>query len=172
VKRLPYLGLSAVIVLLDQMTKLAVDRFLELHETRTLVPGLLALTYVRNRGAAFGILSEASLPHQTLVFAFVSLCALAGIVAYALWLPAQERLSQVALGLVIGGALGNLLDRARNGYVVDFVDVFWKSHHWPAFNVADSAITTGVALVVLDMLLSPAGGQGDAVGAVPSRRTE
>jgi signal peptidase II len=171
VRRLPYLSLSLLIVALDQATKFAVDRFLSLHESRSLVPGVLSFTYVRNRGAAFGILSEAALPHQTLFFSLVSFLALAGIVAYALWLPAHERLSQVALGLVMGGAVGNLLDRARHGYVVDFVDVFWGTHHWPAFNVADSAITTGVALVVLDMLVSQPGEQSVTV-RTPSRRTD
>jgi signal peptidase II len=155
VRRLPYAGLSLLIIVLDQLTKTAVNRLLDLHESRSVIPGLLSLTYVRNRGAAFGILADASLPHQPLLFSIVSFLALAGIVAYALWLPPHERLSQAALGMVIGGAVGNLLDRARHGYVVDFLDVFWGSHHWPAFNVADSAITTGVCLVVLDMLLSP-----------------
>jgi signal peptidase II len=174
VRRLPYLGVSAAIVLLDQVTKLAVDQFLDLHESHTFIPGVLSLTYVRNRGAAFGVLSDASFPHQTLLFSLVSLAALAGIVVYALWLPASERLSQAALGLVMGGAVGNLLDRARHGYVVDFVDVFWRTHHWPAFNVADSAITTGVALVVLDMLLSSAREPREGIEAVssPTRRTE
>jgi signal peptidase II len=169
-RRLPYLALSLAIVALDQATKFAVNRLLDLHQSRVLIPGLLSLTYVRNRGAAFGILSEAALPHQTLLFSLVSLLALAGIVAYAWWLPTAERLSQVALGLVMGGAVGNLLDRTRHGFVVDFVDVFWGAHHWPAFNVADSAITTGVALVVLDMLISQPREQG--VLGTPSRRTE
>ena len=167
-KRLPYLALSLVIVALDQATKYAVERSMDLHQSQTLVPGFLCLTYVRNRGAAFGILSDAAIPHQTLLFSLVSLLALGGIVAYALWLPAHERLSQVALGLVMGGAVGNLLDRTRHGFVVDFVDVFWGAHHWPAFNVADSAITTGVALVVLDMLVS----QPHEPGLFASRRTE
>ena len=173
-RRLPYMGVSAAVILLDQITKLAVNRFLDLHESRTLIPGLLSLTYVRNRGAAFGILSDASLPHQPLLFSLVSFAALAGIVGYALWLPPHERLSQAALGLVIGGAVGNLLDRARHGYVVDFVDVFWKTHHWPAFNVADSAITTGVGLVVLDMLLSASreGKAGVEAVSAPTGRIE
>jgi signal peptidase II len=169
-RRLPYLTLSLIIVALDQATKFAVNRFLDLHQSHALVPGLLSLTYVRNRGAAFGILSEAALPHQTLLFSLVSLLALAGIVAYDLWLPPSERLSHLALGLVMGGAVGNLIDRTRHGYVVDFVDVFWGTHHWPAFNVADSAITSGVALVVLDMLLSQPREQGAFQS--PSRRTE
>jgi signal peptidase II len=85
----------------------------------------------------------------------VSLLALGAIALYALRLPSTDRLSQTALSLVMGGALGNLIDRARLGSVIDFVDVFWGPHHWPAFNVADSAISVGVVLLVLDMLRAP-----------------
>jgi signal peptidase II len=145
----------AVIVVLDQVTKTLVDRFLGLHESRTLIDGLLSLTHVRNRGAAFGILSDADIPYQSALFSFVSLLALGAIALYAWRLPLTSRLPQAALSLIMGGAIGNLLDRARLGYVVDFVDVYWGPHHWPAFNVADSAITTGVVLLVLDILRSP-----------------
>jgi signal peptidase II len=113
------------------------------------------LTYVQNRGAAFGILSEAGLPYQSLMFSVVSLLALLAIALYAWRMPVQSRLPQTALALVMGGAIGNLLDRARLGYVIDYVDVYWGAHHWPAFNVADSAITVGVALLVLDILRNP-----------------
>ena len=107
----------------------------------------------KNRGAAFGILSEADLPYQSLLFAVVSLAALGAIAAYAWRLPARSRLPQTALALIMGGALGNLLDRARLGYVIDFVDAYWRMHHWPAFNVADMAITVGAAALILDELL-------------------
>jgi signal peptidase II len=154
-----YVVISALVVVLDQLTKMLVDRFMNLHESRLLVDGLLRLTYVQNRGAAFGILSEADLPYQSLLFAVVSLAALGAIAAYAWRLPAHSRLPQTALALIMGGALGNLLDRARLGYVVDFVDAFWGIHHWPAFNVADSAISVGVVLLVLDILRQPRAGE-------------
>ena len=154
-----YIVTAALVVALDQLTKMLVDHFMNLHESRLLVDGLLRLTYVQNRGAAFGILSDADLPYQSALFAVVSLAALGAIAAYAWRLPARSRLPQTALALIMGGALGNLLDRARLGYVIDFVDAFWDVHHWPAFNVADSAISVGVVLLVLDILRQPQAGE-------------
>jgi signal peptidase II len=147
-----YFWVTALVVGLDQGTKALVQRLMSLHESHLVLDGILRLTYVRNRGAAFGILSEAELPYQSLVFSAVSLLALLAIAVYAWRLPNRSWLPRLALTLIMGGAVGNLLDRARLGYVIDFVDVFWGAHHWPAFNVADSAITIGVALLVLDML--------------------
>jgi signal peptidase II len=151
-RRTAYLTISVAVVALDQVTKWLVHQVMELHETRAVVEGLLSLTYVRNRGAAFGILSDAELPYQSVLFSAVSLLALAAIGVYAWRLPAGNRLARAALALIMGGALGNLMDRARLGYVIDFVDVFWGPHHWPAFNVADSAISVGVALLLLDIV--------------------
>jgi len=153
--RSAYLWIAGVIVALDQVTKALVDDFMTLHESRTIVEGLVRLTYVQNRGAAFGILSEAGLPYQSLMFSVVSLLALLAIALYAWRMPVQSRLPQTALAMVMGGAVGNLLDRARLGYVIDYVDMYWGPHHWPAFNVADSAITVGVALLVIDILRNP-----------------
>jgi signal peptidase II len=156
VKRsLPYLLLTAAIVLLDQGTKALVVRFLGLHEYVPIVDGLLSLSHVRNRGAAFGLLADWDVPYQSVVLAVLSLCALAAIAYYFLRLPATARLPRLALALVLGGAVGNLIDRARLGYVVDFVHVYWRRYQWPDFNVADSAITVGVALLVLDILRAP-----------------
>jgi signal peptidase II len=153
--RVLYLCISALIVALDQATKQLVDRYMGLHETREVVDGLVRLTYVRNRGAAFGVLSDAELPYQAFLFAAVSLLALLAIAIYAWRLPTGSRVPRLGLALIIGGALGNLFDRVRLGYVIDFVDVYWRTHHWPAFNVADSAISVGVTLLVLDMLRAP-----------------
>jgi signal peptidase II len=150
-----YLWITAAVVAVDQATKALVDRLMGLHESRDVVEGLLRLTYVRNRGAAFGVLSDAELPYQSWLFAGVSLLALLAIAVYAWRLPAASRLPRLGLALIIGGALGNLIDRVRLGYVIDFVDVYWRSHHWPAFNAADSAITIGVSLLILDMLRAP-----------------
>jgi len=158
-ERTVYVVIAALVVAFDQLTKMLVDRFMSLHESHLLVDGLLRLTYVQNRGAAFGILSDADLPYQSLLFAVVSLAALGAIAAYAWRLPARSRLPQTALALIMGGALGNLLDRARLGYVIDFVDAFWGVHHWPAFNGADSAISIGVVLLVIDILRQPQAGE-------------
>lgn len=149
--------LMGAVLLLDQATKLLVDRLMTLHESRVVIGGLVHLTYVRNRGAAFGLFSDAELPFQSMLFSVVSLAALAAIALYFVRLPDSSRLARIALSLVIGGALGNLVDRTRLGSVIDFVDVFWGTHHWPAFNVADSAISVGVALLVLEMLRAPHG---------------
>ena len=155
------------IVLGDQLTKGLVDRSFELHESRPLVDGLLSLTYVRNRGAAFGLMSGADLPFQSHLLAGLSVAALLAIAAYAWRLSSEERLARLSLMLILAGATGNLICRVRWGYVIDFVDVYWGTHHWPAFNVADSAITVGVALLLLDILRTPAAASRDA-GQAPS----
>jgi signal peptidase II len=147
--------LVASIVVLDQVTKWLVVRSIPLHDYVTLVDGLLSISHVQNRGAAFGILSDWDLPYQSVLLAALSLAALAAIAAYFWRLPPAARLPRVALALVLGGAIGNLIDRARLGYVVDFVHAYWREHQWPDFNVADSAITIGVTLLVLDILRSP-----------------
>jgi signal peptidase II len=154
-RRLPYLGVMAALVALDQLTKWLVVRSIELHDYRTLVEGCLSLSHVRNYGAAFGILADAGLPYQAALFSGLSLAALLAIAVYAYRLPVQARLPQVALSLILGGAIGNLVDRLRLGYVVDFVHVYWQHHQWPDFNAADSAITVGVSLLILDILRSP-----------------
>lgn len=150
-----YFWVAAAVVALDQLAKALVDRYMDLHESHTIVEGLARLTYVQNRGAAFGILSDADLPYQSLLFSFISILALGAIAVYAWKLPIASRLPQMALALIMGGAVGNLIDRMRLGYVIDYVDVYWGRHHWPAFNVADSAISIGVTLLVLDILKNP-----------------
>jgi signal peptidase II len=149
---LPHLLLTAAIVVLDQLTKALVVRRIALHDYVPLVDGLLSLSHVRNRGAAFGLLSDWNLPYQSLLLSALSLVALTAIAIYFVRLPATARLPRLALALVLGGAIGNVLDRLRLGYVVDFVHVYWREYQWPDFNLADSAITIGVALLVIDIL--------------------
>ena len=150
--RLPMVSLLGAIIVLDQITKELLKRSLDLHEYRPVVDGFLSLSHVRNRGAAFGLLADAGLPYQGPVLAVVSLLALGAIATYAWRLPEDARLPRLALAFILGGAVGNLVDRVRFGYVVDFIHVYWNQHSWPDFNVADSAISTGVALLLLDML--------------------
>jgi len=150
--RLPEALILGTIVVLDQITKDILKRSLDLHEYRPVVDGFLSLSHVRNRGAAFGLLADAGLPYQGPVLAVVSLLALGAIAGYAWRLPAEARIPRLALAFILGGAIGNLIDRVRFGYVVDFIHVYWNQHSWPDFNVADSAISTGVVLLLLDML--------------------
>jgi signal peptidase II len=143
-KPLPLVPLIALVTLaLDQLTKWLVATQLELGESVYPIPALsrlFSLTYVTNTGAAFGLLKEASV-----VFAFVAILVITIIVLYVRRVPADQHLVRVALGLQLGGALGNLIDRLRLGHVVDFIDLKF----WPVFNVADSAIVIGVVLLAI-----------------------
>src|SRR2546428_5000749 len=144
--------LPILVVALDQLTKAAVRSALPIHESVTVVPGLMDFTHVRNTGAAFGILNAVDFPFKTVVIAVIATAALIGVGFYAASLAHHQLVARIGLALIIGGAAGNLLDRVIAGSVVDFVDVYWRSYHFWAFNVADSAITVGVAIMILDML--------------------
>lgn len=144
--------LPIVVVAIDQLTKAIVRATLPLHASVTIVPGLVDFTHVRNTGAAFGILNAADFPLKTVFIAVIATAALIGVGVYAASLAHHQVAARVGLALIIGGAAGNLLDRIVVGSVVDFVDVYWHTYHFWAFNVADSAITIGVAIMILDML--------------------
>jgi len=146
------LWLPLVIVALDQATKAIVRSTLPLHASVTIVPNLVDFTYVRNSGAAFGILNAADFPFKGALIAVIATAALVGVGLYAASLAHHQLAARVGLALIIGGAAGNLVDRLAFGSVVDFVDVYWRTYHFWAFNVADSAITLGVAVMILDML--------------------
>jgi signal peptidase II len=142
-----WLSLSALIVILDQLTKYWVSHALTLGQSKPIFPGL-NLVLAENRGAAFSFLAGQS-GWQVFMFAII---AIAIIILFTVWLyktPKGVLWQSLGLSLVIGGALGNLISRLAQGYVVDFIDVYVKHYHWPAFNVADSAICVGMVLVVL-----------------------
>ncbi len=141
-----------MIVVLDQITKAMITAAFALHEGSTVIPGFFDFTRVHNAGAAFGMMNTMEFPFKTVILALVALAALAGLAAYAATLPFDQRLARFGLALIVGGAGGNLIDRVRFGYVVDFVDLYWRDWHFWAFNVADAAITIGVALMILDLL--------------------
>ena len=143
--------LPTVIVAMDQLSKAMVRAMVPLHESVTIVPGLVDFTHVRNSGAAFGILNLAEFPFKTVLIAVIATAALIGVGMYAASLAHHQLIARIGLALIIGGAAGNLLDRIVVGSVVDFVDVYWRSYHFWAFNVADSAISVGVAIMILDM---------------------
>ena len=144
--------IAALIVLLDQATKAIVRRRFELHESVELVPGFFNLTRVHNTGAAFGMLNDIDFPFKPAVLVFVATAALAGVALYAAMLPPAQWIARIGLAFILGGAAGNLIDRVTLGYVVDFFDVFWRGWHFWAFNVADTAISVGVGLMILDLL--------------------
>lgn len=139
---------SAISVVLDQATKLHIDYHFDLYESVPVIPGLFSLTYIRNQGAAFGILADSSI--RVPFFIGVSTLAMLGILLFLKKRSNGQRLGNLGLALVFSGAAGNLIDRLRLGEVIDFIDVYWRSYHWPAFNVADSAITVGVALLIYE----------------------
>jgi signal peptidase II len=146
--------LAAGVVVGDQVTKAIVRATLPLHDSVTVIPGLLSFTHVQNTGAAFGFLNAADFPFKSLLITVISMGALVAIALYALRLAPHETLARSGVALILGGAIGNLIDRTATGYVVDFVDAYWRSYHFWAFNVADAAITVGAAIVILDMLLA------------------
>jgi signal peptidase II len=141
----------AVVVVLDQLTKALVRGRFALHESMDVVPGWLSLTRVHNTGAAFGMLNDVDFPFKSVVVMLVALGALCGVAWYAASLPADNRIARLGIAAVLGGAVGNLIDRAAAGYVLDFVDAYWNDWHFWAFNVADAAITVGVALMLVDV---------------------
>ena len=141
-----------VIVALDQLTKAIVRATLPLHASVTVIPGVMDFTHVRNTGAAFGLLNAADFRFKTVLIGVIAVAALVGVGIYAASLARHEIMARVGLALIIGGAAGNLIDRVVIGSVVDFVDVYWRTHHFWAFNVADSAITVGATVMILDML--------------------
>lgn len=141
----------AVVVVLDQLTKALVRGRFALHESLEVVPGWLSLTRVHNTGAAFGMLNDVDFPFKSVVVMLVALGALAGVAWYSASLPADNRIARLGIAAVLGGAVGNLIDRAAAGYVLDFVDAYWNDWHFWAFNVADAAITVGVALMLVDV---------------------
>jgi signal peptidase II len=146
------LAVAGAVVVFDQITKLIVHSRIALHESVTVIPGFLDLTHVRNTGAAFGFLNAVEFPFKPFVIPMVALLALLAIAAYAARLDARERGGRLGLALILGGAVGNLIDRTRIGYVVDFVDVYWGDYHFWAFNVADASIFVGAVVILVDMI--------------------
>jgi len=144
--------LALTVIILDQATKYWIMQSMRLHESIPIVPNLFSFTYIRNPGAAFGLLAGSSNAFRTVFFGVTSLFALALLSTILVRLPEKDWIGQVSIAGILGGAVGNLIDRLRFGEVIDFLDVYVESYHWPAFNVADSAICIGVAVLFLDML--------------------
>lgn len=149
--RLVLIVLGSVLVL-DQITKMMVEHWMRLHQSIEIIPNFVRLTYIRNTGAAFGFLAGDPSMLRVLFFVVTTIVAI-GCIFYLLKnLPSEETGTTASLSLILGGALGNLFDRVRMGEVIDFIDLHWYQLHWPAFNVADAAISVGVVLLLIQML--------------------
>ena len=144
---------TAVVIIVDQITKAMVRAAVPLYDTRPLIDGLIDLVHVRNEGVAFGLLNSLNLDNKWILTTALAGLALAGITYYARHIRREERFARVGLSLILGGAIGNLIDRLTMGYVLDFVDVYAGEWHFWAFNVADASISVGAILVFVDLLL-------------------
>jgi signal peptidase II len=152
-KTIKLLLIAGVIVLLDQFTKVLVLRYLPLYHSVTVIPGFFDLTHVKNPGGAFGFLSGSDPRLRSVVFLFFSFLAVGLILWFYYKTPATHPYLTGAFAMIFGGAVGNLIDRVRFGKVTDFLDFFVGNLHWPAFNIADSAITIGIGIFLLHLLL-------------------
>ena len=145
-------GWFAAIIVLDRLSKIIIDRLLPLHHSIPVIDGFFNLTYVRNTGAAFGIFAGSVEIFRRPFLIAVSIVASGFIVVMLRRLPDKEKGLTTALAFILGGAVGNLIDRVVYGEVIDFLDCFWGNYHWPAFNLADSFITVGVLLALYILL--------------------
>ncbi len=146
--------IASLTVLIDQVSKYSVMKLMAIGQSIPLIDGYLRLTYIRNPGAAFGIFSSSSEAFRVPFFLLISSLAIVMVLIFYLRSARDNTLLQVGLSLVLGGALGNLADRLRFHEVVDFIDLYFRQYHWPAFNVADSAISIGVVILLLDAVLA------------------
>lgn len=150
-----YLLVALAVLALDQWTKWLVERSLAPHSSHEIVPGLFHLSHVRNTGVAFGLFAARGEAASTWALVLAVSAVLIGVLWYFWRTPPTDRLLLTALALVLGGAVGNLIDRATTGGVTDFLAVYIGSYRWPDFNVADSAISIGIALLLLDAVRTP-----------------
>lgn len=133
---------------IDQLTKSLVARSIPFQSSKSIIPGLFNLTHVRNRGAIFGFFSHSESRILFIFLTLVSLVALGLVIYYFFRTPSSQTLMKISLSVILAGALGNLIDRVFRGHVIDFLDFYIKSWHWPSFNVADSCITIGAFLLI------------------------
>jgi signal peptidase II len=144
----PYLIQIAFILILDQVTKVLILRNVPHGTSRMVIPGFFNLTHVRNRGAIFGFFNQSGRPLVFIALTAASLLALGLVTYYFVRVSSQDKLLRFTLALILGGALGNQIDRIFRGYVVDFLELYVKSFRWPSFNVADSCISVGAVLLI------------------------
>ncbi len=147
-------GFAAVVLALDQLTKWYIRRTVSLYESIAVIDRLFHITHVRNSGGAFSLFANASEAVRLPFFLLVSAVAVAVLLVFVRRVRPEQRGLLFALGLILGGALGNLVDRVVFGQVTDFLDFHWRGYYWPAFNVADSCITTGMLILLFHSLLT------------------
>lgn len=152
--KLRYLFVSLGIIALDQWTKWLVEIHLPQHTAQPVIAGFLNLTHVRNTGVAFGLFASHGMNGGSWLLTLLGLAALAAVGIYFWFASPHDRLLLISLALVVGGAVGNLIDRMSSGAVTDFIDVYVGTWHWPSFNVADSAISVGIVLMAIDSFRS------------------
>jgi signal peptidase II len=147
-----FLATVTVLLILDQVTKYIIHTGMDLHESIPVITGFFSITYIRNPGAAFGFLAGASSTFRYVFFIGVTIAAIGLILHYLRTYAAGDRLLTISLGMILSGAIGNLIDRVRFGEVIDFLDVYIGTAHWPAFNVADSAISVGAFILFIHLI--------------------
>jgi signal peptidase II len=152
-----YFGVAILVLVTDQLTKWAASVKLKPGGSIELIPGYLRLSYWENSGVAFGLFNDLAATWKPYVLAGMAIIAVIAMVAYSLRVPAGRKLLRLALAIVIGGILGNFVDRVLRGAVIDFIDFHLQDKfYWPTFNIADSAITIGIALILIDTVKNPA----------------
>lgn len=144
--------IAGSICILDQVTKALIVATVAVYDTIPVIPGFFNLTHIYNPGGAFGFLARTTSELRHMFFLVSSFAAMGLILFLYVKTPPKQRLLELALSLILGGAIGNIVDRIRIGKVIDFLDVYIKDLHWPAFNVADSAITIGICLFIYHLL--------------------
>ena len=147
-----FIGPALIILFLDQVSKWLAVNHLESHQILSVIPGFFNLVLVKNRGMAFGILNQSGSGFCCYFLIATTIAAIGVILFFFYWVKENQKWLTIGLSLILGGAIGNLVDRVRFGYVIDFLDFFLKDFHWPAFNVADSAVTVGVFWLLIHII--------------------
>jgi len=147
-----FIGLALSVLLLDQISKWLAINHLEPNQILSIIPGFFNLVFVKNRGMAFGILSQSRSGFSYYFLIATTIIAIGVILFFSYWAKRKEKWLPIGLSLILGGAIGNLVDRVRLGYVIDFLDFFLKGYHWPAFNVADSGVTAGTFWLLINII--------------------
>ncbi|MCX5828691.1 MAG: signal peptidase II [Deltaproteobacteria bacterium] len=162
-KNVIFLLTVALLLVLDQVTKYFIHAGMALHDSIPVIPGFFSITYIRNPGAAFGFLAGASPTFRYVFFIGVTIAAIGLIIHYLRTYAAGDQLLTISMGMILSGAIGNLIDRVRFGEVIDFLDVYLGTTHWPAFNIADSAISVGAFILFIHLIQQ----KKSATGSLP-----